>query len=128
MASINLLPEKKFELTTNEGAVIPGQFGTWALKRFCDKKKLTLREVGERFQDPSIDDAIEYILCSIECTARETDKPMPMNDITLCKYIDQLGGMQSADFSRLFNHSGDETTEEKKTTENKEQETLVGTS
>ena len=117
MASINLLPEKEFEITTNNGDVIKGQFGTWALKRFCDVHKLSLREVGERFQNPSISDAVDYIVYAIERSARKAKLPVTITDFEVCDIIDQMGGMQSDDFSKLFNHSGDEQAadEEKKT-------------
>lgn len=119
MASLNLLPRKEFEITLDDGAIIKGQFGTWALKRFCDKQGYTLNQAGIKLGDPSMSDIVEYILCAIEYCCRKVPKEFTYNDVNACSWIDELGGMQSQNFINLFKHSGDEapagTDEEKKT-------------
>lgn len=108
MATINLLPRKEFTITLDSGTVIKGQYGTWALKRYCDKNKLTLKQVGERLSDPSLNDAIDYVLCAIEYSARKEGTPFSMTDVQLCDYIDELGGWQGEEFNKIFAHSADE--------------------
>ena len=117
MAELTLLPRKEFEILTNEGEKIKGQFGTWALKRFCDKQKYSLKQAGEHLGDPAMSDVVEYILCAVEYTARKSSAAFSYTDLHACDWIDQLGGMQSENFTKLFSHSGDEQpeTEEKKT-------------
>ena len=117
MATINLLPRKEFEITFDDGIVITGQFGTWALKRYCDKQKLSLSEAGVKLSNPSISDISEYLLAAVEYSARKKGEPFSYTDVHVCDWIDQLGGLSSEGFSKIFNHSADEAAgdEEKKT-------------
>ena len=109
MAEIKLLPRKEFEITLEDGTVIKGQFGTWALKRFCDKQKYSIAQAGAKLGDPSMSDVVEYVLCAVEHTARKTNSPFSYTDVQACDWIDQLGGWQSGTFVELFNHSADES-------------------
>lgn len=115
MAKINLLPRKVFEIVTEGDGTITGQFGTWALKRFCDKQKYTLKEASEKLGDPTLADIVEYLLCAIEYSARVTASPFSWTDVHICKWIDELGGMNNEGFVSLFNHSASEDNSEKKT-------------
>lgn len=115
MASINLLLRKEFEITLNDGSVIKGQFGTWALRRYCDKMGYTLKTAGEHLGDPGIGDILEYILAAVEYKARQTGAPFSFTDVHVGSWIDELGGITGVDFVKLFNHSGEEQTEQKKT-------------
>lgn len=115
MATLNLLPRKEFELTISDGSVVRGQYGTWALKRFCDKLGYSLKDAGARLSDPSMDDVIQYVLSAVEYPFAKKGEKCPYNDVDVCDWIDQLGGIQSAEFTRLFAHSADEDTTEKKT-------------
>lgn len=115
---INLLPRKEFEITLLDGTVIKGQFGTWALKRYCDKQKLSLSEAGAKLTNPSINDITDYILAAVEYSARKASTPFSYTDVHACDWIDEMGGLSSELFIKLFNHSGDEVKEgdeEKKT-------------
>lgn len=114
-ATINLLPRKCFEITLEDGAVIKGQFGTWALKRFCDKLKLSLTEVGERLGNPGLGDMVEYILSAVEFAARKEGAAFSFTDVHACEWIDQLGGIGGESLGKLFAWSGDDSGEEKKT-------------
>ena len=116
MASINLLPRKEFEITLDDGTLVKGQFGTWALKRFCDKNKVGLNEAGAALQ--TLGGIIEYILCAVEYSARLSSQPFSYTDIHGCQWADQLGGIDSEAFTSLIKHSQDENAgagEEKKT-------------
>ena len=115
MATINLLPRKVFEIVTDHDGIITGQFGTWALKRFCDKQKYSLKEASEKLGDPGLSEIVEYLLCAIEYSARQEGKPFSYTDVHVCGWIDELGGMSNETFVKLFNHSASEDKNEKKT-------------
>lgn len=115
---LNLLPRKEFEITLEDSTVIKGQFGTWALKRFCDKKGYSLKEAGEHLGNPSMGDIVEFLLSAVEYSARKTASPFSFTDVHCCEWIDQMGGMQSETFTKLFNHASDQQlieSDEKKT-------------
>lgn len=116
-ATINLLPRKVFEITLEDGTKIEGQFGTWALKRFCDKLKVSLTEAQQRLNNIGLTEVCEYILAAVEQKARQEGKPFSYNDVHCCAWIDELGGMGSDKFLDLFNHASSDiaATEEKKT-------------
>jgi hypothetical protein len=105
---INLLPRKKFELTLLDGTVITGQFGTWCLKRFCDRRGYKLSEVGDKLNSPELGDICDLILSAVEQSAREGGHPFSYTDVHACKWIDELGGMASEDFLKLMMWSGSE--------------------
>lgn len=109
MASIELLPRKEFRIITDTETV-NGKFGTWALKRFCDKRNYTLNQVSEALGNPLLKDMIEFILCAIEQSFREQrlKESFPYDEIDVCKWIDEFGGIGSEQVSLLFNHAGDE--------------------
>lgn len=121
MATITLLPRKEFEITLTDGTIIKGQFGTWALKRFCQRRGYSLNEAGVKLSDPSLDDIVDYILSAVEYSARKENAPFSYTDVHICEWIDEMGGMQSDAFASLFRHSNDEAVtkedaaEEKKT-------------
>lgn len=119
MAKINLLPRKEFEITISDGSVVRGQYGTWALKRFCDKLGYSLKDAGAHLQDPSLDEVVQYVLSAVEYPYAKKGDKCPYNDVDVCDWIDQVGGIQSAEFSKLFAHSADEdNSQEKKTEDN----------
>jgi hypothetical protein len=117
MAEIKLYPRKEFEIILEDGTVIKGQFGTWALKRFCDKQGYILSVAAEKLRSPEIGDIVEYLLACIEYVCKKVPKDFTYNDVDCCSWIDELGGVYSDNVLKLFRHSGDEnpTTEEKKT-------------
>lgn len=115
MATIELLPRKEFKIVIDT-QVIPGKFGTWALKRFCGKKGYSLQQLGEALsKNLSIDDMVEFILCAVEQSFRElkTKEAFPYNDVDACMWVDEMGGISGVDVSRLFAHASDEDAEKK---------------
>lgn len=115
---INLLPRKKFELLLPTGT-IAGQFGTWCLKRFCDRSKCTLEEMSARLEKPQIDDICNLLLSAVEQSAREGGHPFSYTDVHACMWIDEMGGMNSEHLVALFTHSGSEQPKEGDTGEKK---------
>jgi len=118
MAKIDLLPRKKFEIALDDGTVIKGQFGTWSVKRYCDKLKISLGQMQSRTsEDYTLNDLIELILCAVEQHARENALPFSFTDVQACSWIDELGGWESAEVTGLFAHQGSELKAEEKKTE-----------
>lgn len=110
MTKIELLPRKEFKIIIDT-QVIPGKFGTWALKRFCMKKGYNLQQLGEALtKNLAIDDITEFILCAVEQSFRElkSKEAFPYNDVDACMWVDELGGISSDDLNRLFVHASDE--------------------
>lgn len=114
-ATIDLLPRKEFIITLENGEKVTGKYGTWAMKRFCQKRNLTLQTVSDKLKEPDIDDAVEFVLSAVEQKFRESKSKegFPFNDVDACMWIDELGGIAGTDFVRLFNHASDPTEEKK---------------
>jgi len=107
MAKIDLLPRKEFTITLDSGEVITGKYSLWAAKRFCDKKKLTLNSFIERLSadNMTFDDLTENILCAVEHKQREEGKPFKYSDFNVCEWIEELGGIDSEDYTKLVGHA-----------------------
>lgn len=107
---LNLLPRKEFEITLEDGTIINGQFSLWAVKRFCDKLKLTLSQLGERMQADKVtmDDTCQVLLCAVEYKTRKAGKPFGYTDIDACDWIERLGGIESENYLNLMRHAGSE--------------------
>jgi hypothetical protein len=118
-ATLNLLPRKEFEITLISGEVIKGKYSLWAVKRFCDKKGLSLKELQQRLtsEKTTFDDVIETVLCAVEHSQRENKKPFTYTDFDVCSWIEELGGMTSENYKLLQGHAASEMeeSEEKKT-------------
>lgn len=109
MAELNLLPRKAFEIILN-GQTIKGQYSLWSLKRFCDKKNLSLSQLSEALdQDKvSFDDLTLLILCAVEYVSRKEKQPFTYTDIDCCEWIEELGGLQGEKFLALQGHAASE--------------------
>lgn len=117
MATLNLLPRKEFEITLDDSTIIKGQFGTWALKRMCDKRGYaTLQALRDALTDSiGMTDIIEFVLCAVEQKARQTGAAFSYTDVHCGQWLDEIGGINSENFGKLFIHAKDEI--EKKTIE-----------
>ena len=122
MAKVDLLPRKEFTITLDSGEVIKGKYSLWAAKRFCDKKKLTLVNLFERLSEENMtfDDLIENILCAVEHCQKEEGLPFKYNDMDVCSWIEEMGGIGSEDYMKLSGHAFSELEEEKKSEVNQE--------
>lgn len=119
MAELSLLPRKAFSIKLEDGSIINGQYGTWAMYRFCTKRNFTLEQAGEAFtNNPNIIDIIEYILSAVEQSFRQLkiEGAFPYTDVDCGSWIDELGGVLSptSDLWKLFRHSADGSADEKK--------------
>jgi hypothetical protein len=112
---LDLLPRKEFAFT-HKDTVIKGQFGLWAVKRFCDKNKLTLSQLGERLSVDKVtfDDTCQVLLCAVEYKCRTEKKPFMYDDVDACEWIESLGGFGGDDYISLMKHSSAEEPDEKK--------------
>lgn len=121
MMELRLLPRKVFELVHADGTVTAGQFGTWALSRFGDKRKLGLSEIYSVFdENPKISDVLDFVLCAIEYIERKAGVPVAFNDVKLCAWIDEYAEEtgETGILIQLFSHAKKEAEkDEKKTTE-----------
>lgn len=112
MASLDLLPRKEFTLTLSDGSQVSGQFGTWALSRLGQKRKLSLTKLNELLSnDPPLDALIDYVICAIEYKSREAKSPVIFSDVQLCTWMDDYN---DGALEKLLVHSGGEATDEKK--------------
>lgn len=141
-ASLELLPRKEFILTLSDGSTIPGKFGTWALKRFGDKRNMGLAQLAEAFvkqrknvdgspmfqknekdedvpvYDISMNDMIDYIICACEYKARlSNEKTFTFNEVTFCNWVDDYTMDTNEDgvIMKLYSHA---TSSEKKSNDN----------
>ena len=126
MTGLELLPRKAFELTLSDGTKVQGQFGTWALSRFGQKRKLGLNDLMAVFsENPQLSDMIDFVLCAVEYKERQTGLPATFNDLKFAQWIDDYTAAtgEPGVLMVLFNHA---SREEDKPEEKKSQEPLVG--
>lgn len=122
MAKANLLPRKEFEIILDDGQVIAGKYGTWAIKRFCDKRGIKLSQLNEILSgDLSFDDIVEILLCAVEYNCRLKNLPFNFSDIDVCGWIDELGGLLGEEYLKLAAHAG--SSDEKKSPVNQQTST-----
>lgn len=120
MASLNLLPRKSFEILLDDKSVVRGQYSLWSVKRYCDKKKLSLAQLEEQLNiaNISLDDIVMLILCAVEYTSRKSKEGFSYSDVDVCDWIEQLGGISSDNYQALIGHARTEddspVSEEKK--------------
>lgn len=116
MAKLDLLPRKEFVITLESGEKIMGKYSLWSVKRFCDKKKLTLSQLNDYLNADNIGlgDLCDIILGAVEHSQREAGQPFKYTDFDVCNWIDELGGITSDDYARLIAHAASQV-EEKKT-------------
>ncbi len=115
-AGLTLLPRKAFELICTDGTIIPGQFSTWSLKRFGDKKKLGLNDLVTIFSsNPSLSDMLDYVVCAVEYRERQAGKPPTFNELKLSEWIDDytFDTKEEGVLMKLFEHAGGEEKEKK---------------
>jgi hypothetical protein len=129
-AKLELLPRKCFSLTLTDGTVVNGQFGTWALSRFGQKKKLSLPKVIELFEEPQTMDIIEFVLCAIEYKERQSKQPLFMDDLKLCAWIDDYAAEtgETGILIKLWAHANSTDAPDIPESEKKTEDSLDGVS
>lgn len=110
MANLNLLPRKEFQLTFDDGTIIKGQFGTYALNKFTEDRKIKLSEVSEVFkQTDNLSIIIDYIVCAAyQCYKQDRIKePFTIEDVDIFRWVDEVGGFSSDKVTSLIGHASD---------------------
>lgn len=112
MATVDLLPQKVFVITLESGVQVKGKFGTWQMRRFCQRKgNIPLSKVQEILsaEQATLDDIILMILSAVEYyVVRVEGKPFTITDMDVCEWIDELGGVAGDAVNNIFNHSASE--------------------
>jgi hypothetical protein len=119
-SELNTFEDQKFELVMPDGALIPGQFGSWCLHRLGQKRKLGLTGLSNLLQsnDLGLDVISDYVLAAIEHVCRVNKQPFSFTDIDLFRWADATGdafGALNVLFSVSFSNI---PTEEKKSDPN----------
>lgn len=125
-AGLNLLPRKEFELILSDGTVCKGRFGTWALARFGQKKKLSLSDITLLFTgNPQIMEMVEYVICAVEYMERKEKKPPFMNELIFGEWVDDYfeATKEPGVLMKLMLHESSEYQEKKSDQELKEGQT-----
>jgi len=129
-ANLQLLPRKEFAICLSDGTEIKGKFGTWAMKRFCDKRNIGLTQMMQRFTieqknpdgsavvdqqgniiyDIALSEVIDLILCAIEYAARRENKKFTLTDVQFCDWMDEYmhDTGESGVIAKIYLHSLDE--------------------
>lgn len=125
MATVRTFPRKEFEITLDDGTLIKGQFGTFALQSLCDRLKCKLYEIRGMF-DPKVDGkavAIEpriymqWLLACVEQHAKQLNAPFSFHEVHAGLWIDQLEGTESEEFMKIIIACQDKVKEPQKKTE-----------
>jgi hypothetical protein len=92
-AELNTFEDQKFELVMPDGALIPGQFGSWCLHRLGQKRKLGLTGLSNLLQsnDLGLDVISDYVLAAIEHVCRINKQPFSFTDLDLFRWADATG-------------------------------------
>ncbi len=115
MAKIDLMPQKVFMITLESGLQIKGKFGTWQLKRFCQRKgNIPLSKVQEVLANDtvSLDDIVLMILSAVEYFSVKQGVSCTYTDLDVSEWIDELGGVAGDALKEVFNHSASELPED----------------
>jgi hypothetical protein len=85
-----------FELRLNNNT-IPLQWGTWAMKRFCELEDKTLMELISVLSSGSFElkTIINIVLASAESGYKTNKKPIDFDEFDVCNWIDEAGGLSS---------------------------------
>jgi hypothetical protein len=85
-----------FELRLNNNT-IPLQWGTWAMKRFCELEDKTLMELISVLSSGSFElkTIINIVIASAESGYKTIKKPIDFDEFDVCNWIDEVGGLSS---------------------------------
>ena len=95
-----------FELKTANKSV-PLKWGTWAMKRFCDLKKLSLNEFFTYLSrgEFSISDTVLMLQSAAEYGYMKEKKPVDFDEVEICEWIDETGGLgEGGQIYNFFSH------------------------
>lgn len=110
-----------------DGNIVNGQFGTWALSRFTQKRKIGLEDVRAFFTNPFISDMLDFVVCAVEQYDRQNGNATTFNDVKLCSWIDSYteDTGEQAVLMTLFAHASGDQPEKKNLTGKEESDGLI---
>lgn len=87
-----------YELKTNNNS-IPLQWGTWAMKRFCELENKTLVDLINILSSGSFElsTIINIVRASAESGHKTNKLPIEFGEFEVCEWIDEVGGLTAKD-------------------------------
>ena len=92
-----------YELTLSDGKKIPMRFCTWSLKRFCQLQGVGPSEIGDAISGNNSLEAITNLLkAAAEYPLYKEGVTPNFNDLDVCDWIDDLGGISGKKFQDVM--------------------------
>jgi hypothetical protein len=92
-----------FELTLSDGKKIPLRFCTWSLKRFCQLQGIGPSDIGEALSgQTSLDAIVNLLRAAAEYPLYKEGITPDFTDMTVCDWIDDMGGMSGKQFQDVM--------------------------
>lgn len=87
-----------YELKTKNNT-IHLQWGTWAMKRFCELENKTLLELINILSSGSFElsTIINIVRASAESGCKTNKLPIEFGEFEVCEWIDEVGGLSAKD-------------------------------
>lgn len=84
------------------GKIIPALWGTYAMKLFCDRRKLSLIELIDFLGNGSfsVTDIIDLLMCASEYAYAREGKQIDFTEIDMAEWIDDCGGLGAGEDSK----------------------------
>ena len=88
-----------FELRLNNNKTIPLKWGTWAMKRFCELENKSLLDLINILSSGAFElgTIVHIIQASAESGFKTLNQPIEFNDVIVCDWIDEVGGLSAKD-------------------------------
>jgi hypothetical protein len=88
-----------FELRLDNNKTIPLKWGTWAMKRFCELENKSLLDLINILSSGSFElgTIVHIIQASAESGCKTLNQPIEFNDVIVCDWIDEVGGLSAKD-------------------------------
>lgn len=94
-----------YTIILGDGTKIPLRFCTWSFKRFCEiNDNMSLSQLQESLSKNgmTISSFVSLLLCAAEYVCVKEKKEFPYTDIDASDWIDEMGGIVSAEFLALL--------------------------
>jgi hypothetical protein len=92
-----------YEIALSDGTKVHLRFCTWSLKRFCQLQGIGPSEIGEALSgDNTLDAIVNLIKAAAEYPLYKEGITPTYTDLDVCDWIDDMGGVTSANMQNLF--------------------------
>lgn len=93
------------QLKLPNGKTIDLKWGTWAMKRTCELRGMSLMELLTTLEKGSFD--LSFIIAILQSCAeypqyKAAGKHIEISDIEVCEWIDECGGIGSEQIQQVF--------------------------